>query len=632
MRHKKLALILALTLFIQCFVVTGLAGALPPLEITKVSVSVGGSSRDGIVADGGLTGNIDLTDVPGSATLESITLTATGVEKLVIQGARSAQSHITYTREFEFAGDTLTISANDFLPGAQLSLLQGVFGDSVTVYGQIVSGGNYEDAAVVLQLASSAAATDWGTYSKSGTTITATIKRTLLNTPILGALSLDQIKRLAAEAVGEQPTGIAKSESGTYHALSNDLSVLKSTFQALFPELNWNTATFQNLIDNSPVWLQFAGANKHKLVFRVESVPGPVDPGGPGGGTVTPPLVTKPVENEEGQQVHEVAATAGMVADIVTAKSKGETSFAIDVTAALPEDEEVDVVTVRIPEDIVSRLSGLEVVLNTPFGDITLPEALVEALAAAGEEFTITLQPGDAEAVEAEIAETDVVLTEPVEVNTSITGNTLVTLSCNLPLPAAGAERDAFLSSLYVLAIHDADDVEQIGDIVFDIDEETGTLLAITFQVDRFSTFALIATGQEVEVPQDELVTVIDSRTYTINEESKTFDNVTSYRVNDGTTVMAVRLLQELGAKIGYQRVNNVGVVTVTFDGTVATLQEKSNVMTVVDAEGTRQVTLRTVFTNLNGRTYLPTRDVAENLGFFVHWAAQTDSITITAR
>ncbi|NLY54385.1 MAG: copper amine oxidase N-terminal domain-containing protein [Firmicutes bacterium] len=119
---------------------------------------------------------------------------------------------------------------------------------------------------------------------------------------------------------------------------------------------------------------------------------------------------------------------------------------------------------------------------------------------------------------------------------------------------------------------------------------------------------------------------------YTIDGVTKAFDNLTAYRANPDTTVMAVRLLQELGAKIGYQRVDNGGMVTVSCGDITATLWENSTVMTVVDSSGTRQVNLRTVFTNRGGRTYLPTRDVAENLGFQVDWTAEDDSITITAR
>lgn len=639
MQNKKIAFILALALFVQCFVVTGLAGAINP-ELKAVAVQAGGKSVTGTVDAGGHSGTINLKNLPDTDVFESITLTAQGVSKLVIAGARSEKSNITYTPEFEFSSDVLTIPAAAFIPGGvSLSVLRGVFGTSVTVYGTVISGLTSYPVELTLNLSDTPVTASWGTYTKAGTTITATIKSTVLSNPILGSLSLDQIKALAAEAVGKQPTGIATSETGTYHELSNDLTVLKATFKALFAaDLHWETATFANLIAKSPVWVKFEDNSVCKLVFKEEAAtppgpgPGPVDPDGGGGGTNEPPVVAKPIETEEGKTVHEVRATAGLIPDIVIAKSKGQTSLTIDVTAALPKDTEVEVLTVQIPKDIVKSLAGLEVVLDTPYGGLTLPKALVEALAAAGEEISLTIQPGKPEAVQAEMSEWDALLTEPVEIITSLKGSTIVTLPCNLPLPAEAKEREAFLASLYVLAIHGEEDVEQIGELTLSIDEETDTLLAISFQVDRFSTFALAAAGTEPEAPKSKLYTAIDAKTYVINEDIRAFDNVTSYRANGETTVMAVRLLQELGAKIGYQRVDNVGVATVIYGDTTATLREKSNIMTVVDAAGERQVTLRTVFTNLNGRTYLPTRDVAENLGFFVHWAAQDDSITITAK
>lgn len=350
------------------------------------------------------------------------------------------------------------------------------------------------------------------------------------------------------------------------------------------------------------------------------------------GEAVEPAVVAKPTETETGQTVHEVRVTTGLIPDIVSAKLRGETSLKIDVTAALPRDAEIEVLAVQIPKDIVKSLAGLEVVLNTPYGDLTLPQTLVEALATAGKEIALTIQPGAPAAVEALLIEGDKPLTEPIEITTELTGNITVTLPCNLPLPADAEERKTFLASLYVLAIHGADDVDHLAELVFNIEEETGILLTVSFQVDHFSTFALVAAGAEPEVPALRLYTPIDGRTYVINDDIKAFDNVTSYRANGTTTVIAVRLLQELGAQIGYRRVDNVGIITVIFDDTTATLREGSNVMTVVDRTGERQIILRTVFTNFGGRTYLPTRDVAENLGFFIHWLAEDDSITITVK
>lgn len=390
----------------------------------------------------------------------------------------------------------------------------------------------------------------------------------------------------------------------------------------------------------SPTVLQYVFVMPSEGVLvsaNFEKIPAPPPPSGGeiggGGGVNEPPLVAKG-ETAAGRTTYEVNATAGLIPAIVTAKSRGQTTVELNITGALPEGAQADVLSISVPQDIVKHLSGLDVVLNTPYGVLGLPRDLVMALAASGQEISVIMQAGSSELVQTEIGEKDELLTEPVDISTALRGEVNVTLPCHLPLPTDAAEREAFLANLYVLAIHDADDKEQIGALTFEIDEQTNTLLAISFEVEHFSTFALVFTGQETEEPAEplQLHTLINGTAYTIAAETKPFDNLTAYRALDGTTVMAVRLLQELGAQIGYTRVDNVGVVTVVFGDTKAILQEKSTLMSVVTEDGTRQVKLRTAFTNYGGRTYLPTRDVAENLGFAVHWTAADDSITITTK
>lgn len=365
--------------------------------------------------------------------------------------------------------------------------------------------------------------------------------------------------------------------------------------------------------------------------------PRPVDPDpGDGGGPVDPgpaplepALVYRRVETE-GQVTLEARLTAGLSPEIIALKAQGKTTITINIDEAVLTEAHVNVLTIQIPRSIVRSLNGLEVIVNSPYGSLALPPELVAALAASGEAIAFSLQPGDHEVIQTEISSEEGLLGEPVEITTSLTGNVRVTLPCNLPLPQDAEARAAYLASLYVLAIHDVDDVERIPALALDTDEETSTLLSVTFQVDRFSTFALVAAGQkQIEAPGPVLFTTIGGHTYTLNDSVKDFGNLTAYRANDSTTVMAIRLLQELGALVDYRRVNNVGVVTVSYGEISATLREKSNIMTVVDTTGERQVTLHTVFTNLAGRTYLPTRDVAESLGFFVYWAAADDSLVI---
>lgn len=355
------------------------------------------------------------------------------------------------------------------------------------------------------------------------------------------------------------------------------------------------------------------------------------DPVTPGPGDSQPAPQTESTTTDAGLTAYEVRATGALLADIVSTKAKGETSYALDIEGALPEEAEMDLLTVTIPENVVRSLAGLELVTDTPYGSLGLPQDLVRALAEAGQEISLTMQRVGAESVLDKLGDNDQLLGEPLDITTDLQG-VQVRLACNVALPNDPAEREAYLANLYVLAIHGEDDVERITALSFEIDEETNTLVAISFHAERFSTFALVAAGVAEPSYPSYLYTIIDSTSYVLDGENRSFDNLTAYRANDNTTVMAIRLLQELGAKIDYRRVGGVGVVTVAYGDITATLQEKSTVMTVTDSSGTRQVTLRTVFTNKDGRTYLPTRDVTENLGFLVHWQAKDDSITIKVR
>ncbi len=622
MRNRKIALVLTLALLFQCFAVAGLASAVEPVTVENVTASVGGAWEGGV---------LDLSNVSATAKVTDITVTlSVDAGTLVINELNSTRfGTVSYSRSLPITGNTVVISAADLVPSLDglvstgdvtLANLRGILGGQVVVMGNV----NDTPVSVTVKLGlGNTLDTTWATVTYDGSSaVKAEIKRTVLNQKLSDFVP--KVSDLVAKITGTRLDQVSLDGSTWYNY---------TELVAKFPDSIWEGFSFGDLVGKS-MQFKLDGGKSYTLTFTKQPEPyyPPVDPGG--GGTVEPPLVTEPTENEAGQTVHEVRATAGLIPDIVTAKFHGKTSLTLDITAQLPEDEEVAVLAVQIPKEIVKSLAGLDLVLNTPYSNLVLPTALIEALAADGEGLDLTIQPGDPEAVQAQIEEYDELLVDPVEIITSIAGSTTVTLPCNLVLPEDVTEREAFLASLYVLAIHGEDDLEQLVELEFNIGEETNTLLSISFQVERFSTFAIVAAGEEPEEPEQpvKLYTVIDSKAYTVNEDVKAFDNLTAYRANDTTTVMAVRLLQELGAQIGYKRVDNVGVVTVIHDDITVTLREKSKTMTVVDATGERQVTLRAVFTNLNGRTYLPTRDVAENLGFFVHWAAADDSITITSR
>lgn len=136
----------------------------------------------------------------------------------------------------------------------------------------------------------------------------------------------------------------------------------------------------------------------------------------------------------------------------------------------------------------------------------------------------------------------------------------------------------------------------------------------------------------EVEWEQQALTsvyTVIDSSTYSVNDGKATaFNGQTAFRSGGGVTVMAIHLFRELGAGVSY----NNGRITISYNGITVRLTQGTSVMQIETVAGFRQVELRAPILNVGGRTYIPTRDVSENLGCDVFWNKGTDSITIIAK
>lgn len=148
--------------------------------------------------------------------------------------------------------------------------------------------------------------------------------------------------------------------------------------------------------------------------------------------------------------------------------------------------------------------------------------------------------------------------------------------------------------------------------------------------VDQRGLQAVVSERQTCSVgePVKQIFTCIGSQFYSTGSILRPFDSLTSFRAGDGVTVMAMHLFREMGASVSYDR----GLITVSYGAITATLTQGEDTMSVNDQNGTRVVKLRAPIVNRNSRTFIPTRDVSENLGFTVTWAPQDDSITITTK
>lgn len=131
--------------------------------------------------------------------------------------------------------------------------------------------------------------------------------------------------------------------------------------------------------------------------------------------------------------------------------------------------------------------------------------------------------------------------------------------------------------------------------------------------------------SQPSAADQPQLITAIGASYYTIAGARHDFDGQTVFRAGDGVTVMALHLFRELGATVTYER----GVITLQAGGITARLTTGSDSMQITDGGGTRSLRLRAPVIQRGQRTYIPTRDVSENLGLQVIWNATDGTITL---
>ncbi|MBR0596692.1 N-acetylmuramoyl-L-alanine amidase family protein [Sinanaerobacter chloroacetimidivorans] len=109
-----------------------------------------------------------------------------------------------------------------------------------------------------------------------------------------------------------------------------------------------------------------------------------------------------------------------------------------------------------------------------------------------------------------------------------------------------------------------------------------------------------------------------------INNEQVTAD-VMPFIQNDRTLVPARAVFEALGGTVNWDQSNYI--VTIEYDGVIVILKINDTVATV----NGRNKTLDVPATIKNGRTMIPVRFVAEELGFLVGWINSTRTVTITS-
>jgi hypothetical protein len=288
-------------------------------------------------------------------------------------------------------------------------------------------------------------------------------------------------------------------------------------------------------------------------------------------------------------------------------------NFQLGATDAEAHTPKVNVTIAPAVLAAAAEGANVSITISTPSATLTLPPALVQALAAQGQSLEMTIERALFKDVVDKLPPKTAAMSDPLVINTSIKGLTGVTVPMNLVLPASEAARNAFLNSLRMFAIHSDGEQRYISDLTFDIDDSVSPpiLKAVTFFVDKFSTFTLVT------VPTDAITTRVGQRGYTFG--SVRSDMVACYyKGND--TMMPVRMLEAFGVEFDWDQATLTA--TLSYMGTTVKLTIGSTdayingVRTpIVGASG------RLVAPELApGRTMIPLRFVSENLKFKVHW------------
>ncbi len=416
-----------------------------------------------------------------------------------------------------------------------------------------------------------------------------------------------------------------------------------------------------------------------------------------------PPTVEEPVEDEapaplqqmtthhaDGSPLVIYTVTGAARTLIAQARRAGQTAveFAVDASDLRPARRVV------IPGRLLQEVTGLGVVIRCGGCVLEFPASLVQQLAQDEQGITVDLAAGDESMLGPALDGTFQPVAQPLQIDTVLQGDITVTLHFPIDLPAEPEARQALLDNLAMLAVH-ATDAELIRELNFIFADNGNSLIAASFQVQRFSAFCLVkldpiavaaqqAVGAIDELPlpgelaehhavlletaraavndalklgaaeaampnlasltelerrmeqllaaQGVLRVGLQGNSYTLNGEAHLFDAATAISMGEGVTGVAPRLLEGLGVKVTYRAVGQHGEIQIAFLGTVLTLWDGSDQMVISGKLREEHVTMSAAVRNRNGRCYIPLRDVCRYLGLRVDWHAGEQSITVSGR
>ncbi len=351
--------------------------------------------------------------------------------------------------------------------------------------------------------------------------------------------------------------------------------------------------------------------------------------GGGGGATSSTPsdspllgkdsVSSRTTTDDEGRTVQTITVKTDAVKQVEAARKAGEKAVEIKV-----DKTDADVTVINVPDEILAAAKDMDLVITTPNASLELPKGLVEALAEAGLDLSIQVEQGNAGEVRSAMsgvsgAEGAEVLGTPTQISTDIKGRTSVTIPLTgIRFPADPQEREDFLDSLAVFVIHSDGEKKVIeGEIVFDA---KGNPTGIKFEVDRFSTFAVIKTA----IAKNVINLTVGEKQIMVNGRVMILDVAPFIVPETGRTLVPVRFVSEaLGADVDWQPEAQQVVIR---DGDTEIVLTIGSTEVLVDGNS-RILDCAPVIAN--NRTFVPLRFVSETLGADVDYNDATKEITI---
>ncbi|MTI80479.1 MAG: copper amine oxidase N-terminal domain-containing protein [Firmicutes bacterium] len=322
---------------------------------------------------------------------------------------------------------------------------------------------------------------------------------------------------------------------------------------------------------------------------------------------------------EDGTTVQEVKINRDAIEQIRTIKENGKELVEINV-----ETKEADITVVNVDKEVIKTAEGLSMAITSPEATLQLPEELVKTLTEQGEDITVTMSAGDVNLVNTNMngvtgARGAKVLGTPMEIDTNYQGKTNVSISLSgIQIPTDDVKRQNFLNNLAVFIIHN-DGQKQVvkGKIVLDEDNEP---TALSFEVDKFSTFAIIKQAKYTK----EIKLTIGAKQASISGSSYTLDAVPYIKAQASRTMVPIRFISEaLGSEVIWKPQTRQVVINRDETQIILTIN-----LDKVQVNGTEQQ-LDAPTEIVKNRTFIPLRFVSETLGAIVDYDSTNQEIKI---